>query len=268
MAAADRCRDPREIYIFLQNNNIGQNHTLFYEAYAKYLEHQQNLRKANDILQIGISRKAQPIERLQNVYVNFLKRCGMQPADNTPKDDASGLLIDAERMFASNIMNFPYYQVSGQLSHLPLKQKTARTQRCVSGPNCRGLSVFVDPEFRSNSASSHFNENSWGLKTTRNRKMFVPESEESKENTQLPVQWVDIKIPQETKEEVPQLDVFIDDEFSRINIAGEEGQTSLKHTAPASLCLRLDDIDGYQREVDRLKQSPLIHFMEDAADIS
>lgn len=53
---ADLCKEPREIYQFLELHCIGQDHALFYEAYATYMELCKKHSKANEIYELGLRR--------------------------------------------------------------------------------------------------------------------------------------------------------------------------------------------------------------------
>jgi hypothetical protein len=53
---ADACVDAKDIFTFLEKNEIGQDHALFYEAYATNLELRRNYAKANEVYERGIAR--------------------------------------------------------------------------------------------------------------------------------------------------------------------------------------------------------------------
>jgi checkpoint serine/threonine-protein kinase len=53
---ADCCTEPKDIYAFLEANSIGQDHALYYEAFATYLEIHKNYKRANEIFELGIAR--------------------------------------------------------------------------------------------------------------------------------------------------------------------------------------------------------------------
>ncbi|XP_057833518.1 mitotic checkpoint serine/threonine-protein kinase BUB1 isoform X2 [Cryptomeria japonica] len=58
----------------MEAKGIGIYHSLFYEAYATYLEIQRKLCEADAIYKVGLSRKAQPLAKLKSMYINFLNR--------------------------------------------------------------------------------------------------------------------------------------------------------------------------------------------------
>ena len=53
---AGNCADAEVIYRFLEANQIGQSHAIYYMSYASLLESKNKLRKANEIFHLGISR--------------------------------------------------------------------------------------------------------------------------------------------------------------------------------------------------------------------
>ena len=55
---ADCCKEPHDIFKFLQANDIGQRHTLFYEAYAAFLEIRGAFKQAGEVYDRGILMRA------------------------------------------------------------------------------------------------------------------------------------------------------------------------------------------------------------------
>ncbi|KAJ1816509.1 protein kinase [Coemansia sp. RSA 2598] len=62
------------VFQFLLANNIGDSLAVLYEEYAKLLESRGKNRKADEMYQLGISRKAQPLVRLERRYTDFQRR--------------------------------------------------------------------------------------------------------------------------------------------------------------------------------------------------
>ena len=71
---ADCCREPHDIFKFLQANDIGQRHTLFYEAYAAFLEIRGAFKQATEVYDRGVMMRAQPRERLKDKLAQFQHR--------------------------------------------------------------------------------------------------------------------------------------------------------------------------------------------------
>ncbi|KAG8690730.1 hypothetical protein FRC11_009475 [Ceratobasidium sp. 423] len=78
---------PETIYAYLLANDIGSVWELFYTEYANTLERGRNMRKADEIYQLGIARKAKPLKRLQQRYEEFQKRMLAAPAGSSADAD-------------------------------------------------------------------------------------------------------------------------------------------------------------------------------------
>ncbi|KAG4917369.1 hypothetical protein JHK85_055650 [Glycine max] len=76
---ADNCFDADVIYAFLDANGIGKPHSIFYISYALHLESKNKFKAANQMLELGISRNAQPIEKLKAAYRQFFARSMARP---------------------------------------------------------------------------------------------------------------------------------------------------------------------------------------------
>lgn len=53
---AENCADAEVIYTFLDANEIGKSHAVFYISYALHMESKHKVKAANEILNRGISR--------------------------------------------------------------------------------------------------------------------------------------------------------------------------------------------------------------------
>ena len=87
MKYAHACRDPSEIFNYLQHRNIGQNYSLYYEARAAFYEIKGYHTKAMDTYHEGISRLAQPRERLQSKLEEFQHRMHKRIMRNMKRGD-------------------------------------------------------------------------------------------------------------------------------------------------------------------------------------
>ena len=70
---ARRCREPEDIYAFLAMRGISSELASFYEEYAAYLESKGDS-KAGAVLQAGVEREAQPLERLKKSLMAYMER--------------------------------------------------------------------------------------------------------------------------------------------------------------------------------------------------
>lgn len=53
---AENCADAQVIYSFLDANEIGKTHSVFYISYALVMESKNKMKAANEIFNLGISR--------------------------------------------------------------------------------------------------------------------------------------------------------------------------------------------------------------------
>ena len=53
---AENCGDAEIIYSFLEANEIGKTHAVYYISYASHLESKNKMKLANEIYNLGISR--------------------------------------------------------------------------------------------------------------------------------------------------------------------------------------------------------------------
>ncbi|KAI5286955.1 hypothetical protein KEM54_006351 [Ascosphaera aggregata] len=65
---------PREVFVFLIRNGIGERLALYYEEFAVWLEGAGRFSQAEQIYKMGLEKEARPIERLSRKYREFLKR--------------------------------------------------------------------------------------------------------------------------------------------------------------------------------------------------
>ncbi|KAK1325446.1 3-phosphoinositide-dependent protein kinase 1 [Acorus calamus] len=71
---ADVTQDVEKVYLEMEDKQIGISHSLLYEAFAFLMESKGNLVEALSFYQLGISRKAEPLERLKKMHKLFLNR--------------------------------------------------------------------------------------------------------------------------------------------------------------------------------------------------
>jgi len=83
---ADYVERPLIVYAFLLSNEIGTEHSAFYESYADDLERAKRFKEADDIYSLGIARKAEPFIRLDTRYRSFKRRM-LNNSNPTALDD-------------------------------------------------------------------------------------------------------------------------------------------------------------------------------------
>ena len=93
---ADLCKEPGDIFTFLVTNDIGQKHTLFYEAYAAFLEIKGAYTRAAQVYDRGVVMRAAPRERLKEKLEQFTHRMMRREQRKQELREAGGVLEDTE----------------------------------------------------------------------------------------------------------------------------------------------------------------------------
>lgn len=70
---------PRETYLFLARNSVGDELALFYEEFAAWLEANGRWAQAEEVYSLGIDKSARPLERLVRKYAEFQTRFQARP---------------------------------------------------------------------------------------------------------------------------------------------------------------------------------------------
>ncbi|TKA30474.1 hypothetical protein B0A50_02702 [Salinomyces thailandicus] len=65
---------PREVFVFLARQNIGESLALYYEEFAAWLENAGRWNQAEEIYKMGLERGARPAERLLRKFGEFERR--------------------------------------------------------------------------------------------------------------------------------------------------------------------------------------------------
>ncbi|KAH8974207.1 hypothetical protein BDL97_01G089800 [Sphagnum fallax] len=266
---ADCCTEPKDIYAFLEANSIGQDHALYYEAFATYLEIHKNYKRANEIFELGIARGAHPIGRLQNMYQAFLKRMARRtehdlhnnPDDFEPekKREFGDLKVDKE--------NGPQHTGNRRGAPQTLReQPRARIQPVnAQRPANAGFEVFTDDEFQVGRSFPPVQHPSSTVETAPFWQSLGSQKEVKKENTQQPAKWTEGKIRcknvVKSVASQPEFSIFVDDECQAEKSSGLHSKNK-EAVVPASLRLRLDDLPDHRRDTETLKKNPLLHFTE------
>ncbi|XP_062479267.1 mitotic checkpoint serine/threonine-protein kinase BUB1 beta isoform X1 [Pezoporus occidentalis] len=93
------CNEPLDLYSYLHSQEIGTTLALLYITWAEVLEARGSFKKADLILQEGLQRKAEPLERLQSHHRQFQTRVSRQTLlglEEAPDEEETGLLGAAE----------------------------------------------------------------------------------------------------------------------------------------------------------------------------
>ena len=72
---------PRETFVFLARQGIGESLALFYEEFAAWLEGAGRWAQAEEVYKLGLEREARPTERLLRKFGEFERRMDAAPQD-------------------------------------------------------------------------------------------------------------------------------------------------------------------------------------------
>ena len=234
---ADCLPDPADVFSFLIDHNIGQRHALFYIAYATFLELKRNYSMADSMYQAGIDKKARPLERLEQKFLEFQHRMvrRIQRKASEQQQQQRGQQAPGERRGLKTLRASSHKFVGGK-----------RRNTSSSNAGSSAIPVFVDEEFSSASAQ----------RPAPTGSMALPSYKESqKENTLSAMPWTGQTIKQ--KEDVggssqgeKPLQIMEDPEFARSRVEGDNNAQKSGFT----LRQRLDkDVLEEQLSVDPLK---------------
>lgn len=243
---AENCDDAEVVYSFLDTNKIGETHSVFYISYANHLESKNKIKTANEIYECGISRNAQPIEKLKSAYKKFFARSMSRPKAS-----------DEEEFLESRgqpVRSFGTVLAQGDNGNHT--QDIARKRLKQDGAHGGSLKVFKETTTMGRS-SSHPSESS--LKPSWHT--LGARADRNKENNAIPSKWTSNKIPQRPVGRIgrataapPCIEVFVDEPCSEHdNISNEGGRSS-------GLQLRENDIKDLKKETELLRENPLRHF--------
>lgn len=166
--------NPREIFVHLARNGIGNDLATFYEEYASYLEANGRRIQADEIYQMGILKSARPIERLRRRYEEFTERLRATPlSTEEPTSPALPLVRPALA---------PKFETSTSVD-MP-----ADPSGLAPAPPRSRLQVFEDPE---NHEVERIGPGGWDAISSA--------SNQKKENIQEARSWAGEKLEQETQ---------------------------------------------------------------------
>ncbi|KAJ6731246.1 MITOTIC CHECKPOINT SERINE/THREONINE-PROTEIN KINASE BUB1 [Salix viminalis] len=245
---AENCVDAEVIYSFLDANEIGKSQSAYYLAYALHMESKSKMKIANDTFNLGISRVAQPIEKLKDAYRKFLIRSMRKP--KIVEDDCGESDLPV-RSFGTVLSSADSRRRNMERSELANKQmKPDRTQKIP-------LSIFKDktnidtmPGHQAGKAKPELNP--WSTLGAR--------GERNKENSAVPTKWTTYEIPQRPGTRTggvtasASIEVFVDEECSKMVRAHDrDGKSS-------TLKFRQGDSLDIKKETDLLRENPLRNF--------
>ncbi|XP_059636884.1 mitotic spindle checkpoint protein BUBR1 [Cornus florida] len=245
---AENCADAEVIYNFLEANKIGQTHSLFFISHALHMESKNKIRTANDIFNRGISRNAQPIEKLKAAYKKFFARSMARPKAIDEDLTENSLPVRSFGTVLAKGENRTQSTGSFDLARKKLKQDRAHGATLMT--------IYKDTNTDSTlghqSESSKTDQKSWPSLGAR--------AERNKENNAIPTKWKSNKIPQRSGYGIGAatpsacIEVFVDEECAEIHKEGGDGEKS------SILQLRHGDGRDLKKETELLRENPLRNF--------
>ncbi|CAL8470128.1 g9670 [Coccomyxa elongata] len=258
---ADCLPEPRDVFTYLKEHNIGQDFCVYYVAYAAYLELRGSYAKAEGVFQAGLQRMAHPIDRLRSKYEDFQHRMARRKARKAVEGEEGAAAEEDNGQPARVALNTlraarpggPRPRQGGASSNTAAGlSRPKRKGFFAAGSDSEnrpsgGLDIFVDDAFRAGGSSaappvpetSNTGETGW-----RHLGTF---EQTRKENMQKPGKWAGAKLRQKQSlvmEPAAPLEIHVDEE-----LALQPARRSPKPDAAAaaaaapSLRLRLDAPD-------------------------
>ncbi|KAJ2491384.1 protein kinase [Coemansia sp. RSA 2050] len=129
------------VFQYLLAQRIGDSLAMLYEEYGRFLETRDKIKRADEVYQLGVARKAQPLARLERRYEEFQKRVvarTMRQGDLPPavEENSQRTMLGTKRNAGS--------VRSVAANTLPSTQRGVSSEVCARG-NSR-ISVFSDPD--------------------------------------------------------------------------------------------------------------------------
>jgi checkpoint serine/threonine-protein kinase len=227
----DKVREPLDMFKYMWSQEIGVRHALLYEAWALQLERERKHTEARKIYEVGIARKAEPLERLQKRERLFEQRMRDRLAraredgvreEQEPERAALNPLTVKEARGLERPVN-DRRQVLGE------QRGNFEGQRAVPQKD-RNWSVMEEaPEAAPVAGDPFAGEESWG-------QAFPSETSRRSQNAQDPSPWNSVKLKQKVVPSGQKLDIFVDDE-DRANLQAvqDPAPTLARPTAPRLL---------------------------------
>jgi hypothetical protein len=249
------------VFTYLKENEIGQEHALFYIAYATFLELKGNYAGADKVYQQGINRLATPMDRLRTKFNDFQHRMARR-IQRKAQEQARGISESEpshpERQSLSLIRgasrrSTAHGVAGGGVGHQE-KRKATVTPGKANAP-AGELSVFVDEEF-GGSSNLESAQNTTIVSKWQSLSTF---DQVRKENVQKSSTWTGQRIKQKQAHvavPAPVLDIPMDDEFASVAMpVNKYIQTSI--TTSQSLRQRLDKGGSTATIDEKLAHDPL-----------
>ncbi|KAL6888827.1 hypothetical protein ACP4OV_009853 [Aristida adscensionis] len=249
---AESCADAEVIFRFLEVNQIGQGHAIYYMSYAALLESKNKLKKANEVFNLGIARKAKPVEKLETLYRTFLRRSTKKREHSEDTDTAND--DQPIRSFGTNV-NYRSLTRAHHVENSHLGKPRTTLQRLSNMPL-----AILDENALPNQGSDATRSNKENSKSWRT---LGTQADRNKENNMVPAKWTSYKIPQKLgvrpaavqSSRASSIEIFIDEECAQ-----KPARQVPKSPNPSVLKLRQATSKHLKKETELLKENPLRNF--------
>ncbi|XP_078161903.1 BUB1-related (BUB1: budding uninhibited by benzymidazol 1) [Carex rostrata] len=254
MEYASNCFDAEVIYNFLEANEIGQSHALFYSSYALHMEKKFKFRKADEIFNLGIARKAVPLEKLEDMYRSFLSRLiRRKQQQKEEEENSTSDSVQPVRSFGTVLTG-----AANLTTPRPL-------QRVVDANTRKPLAIYNDE----NSVPGHKNEKMKSVESNSKKPSWYnlgTQATRNKENNPIPSKWTSYKVPPRAGA-VPaappttptcKIEIYPDEEESPKSAKSGNEKTSKK--SGGGLKLRKATSKNLKTETELLRENPLRNF--------
>lgn len=125
---------PREVFIFLSRNNIGESLALYYEEFAAWLENAGRWNQAEEVYKMGMEKEARPVERLIRKFGEFERRKEARQEDsNEPSSPALPTVRPALAAKTDPFASASPAQPQQAKSTAPKKGKSSKMQIFADG---------------------------------------------------------------------------------------------------------------------------------------
>ncbi|XP_031270267.1 mitotic spindle checkpoint protein BUBR1 [Pistacia vera] len=247
---AENCVDAEVIFSFLDANDIGKTHSAYYIAYALHMESKSKMKAANDLFSLGISRNAQPTEKLKDAYKKFLVRSMRRPkaADEDLEENHLPARSFGTVLAREDNRRQTMQSTDQQRKKLKLDGNQKGSLHIFKDTNVDAMSSHQPDKSKIDHCAWH----SLGVKAERN-----------KENNAVPTKWTSYKIPQRPVPRVggatasTHIEVFIDEENVETH---KTHQDEGEHGKSSTLQDKQGDGQDIKRETELLRKNPLRNF--------
>ncbi|GJN94151.1 hypothetical protein Rhopal_007225-T1 [Rhodotorula paludigena] len=105
---AKNMEDPEDCYRFLFAKGVAEKLAALYEEYAKVLEAKHKRQQADKVYNLGINRRATPLDRLKRSYLDFQARMLVAPpVPSPPRPSAASASSEARPVLSSSASSRP-----------------------------------------------------------------------------------------------------------------------------------------------------------------